>query len=368
MGPGGNRRQDAPARTVLGAVGADVGPVMGRIEPESGDDDEHVRAWGVGRVDRDPAPRAGLAPIDVVLRQAGCPGGFLRAAGPRSVEDVVDRARAVLLRGSQRIGMAERTVWEILQLVARHEHRLHDRRCPRGNQRHVAVGRGPGTALVPEMKRTGVSVSRTSERSGPVPASRPGSRCRSLRGMRRAAPSRRPRRHTIARGCRRRSRARSRRERQRREAAWRQRRSRRPGPSGRPCRLRRRQPRRRPRWMPGTASGHPHPRVHGSFDGARRRAVATVVALHLADPGEHGPLQPVAFTGLLVEPQILRRNVPHGERGRGDRGAVAGTVPRHADAHAAEGAHDRECKQRPAAPRRPTATPATPPTGAAGPR
>lgn len=75
--PGGDLIEDPPARTVFEAVGTDVGAVVACVQPQGGDDDEHVWGRGVGRVDRHPAAWAGRAPADVVLRERVVSDDFL---------------------------------------------------------------------------------------------------------------------------------------------------------------------------------------------------------------------------------------------------------------------------------------------------
>src|SRR5438105_12482518 len=112
--PGGNAIEDPPAGTVFPAVGPDVGSVVARVQAQAGDDDEDVGNRRGGGVDAHPATGSRRAPAHVVLRERVVLDYFGDRANAGAVEDVVDRARAVLLGGTARIGVPGGSVWQRL--------------------------------------------------------------------------------------------------------------------------------------------------------------------------------------------------------------------------------------------------------------
>src|SRR3984957_15994299 len=139
IGPRGDLIEDSPAWTVFVAVGAYVGAVVTRVEPQACDDDENVRGRGGARVDRHAPPRSGLTPVDVVLGERVVCDDFRKWPDPGPVEHVVHGAGAVLFGGSQWVGMPTGAVGEVLQLVAGNEHRLNGGRHAGRDQRYVSV-------------------------------------------------------------------------------------------------------------------------------------------------------------------------------------------------------------------------------------
>src|ERR1700691_3173414 len=88
--------EDPPTRAVFVSVGPNVGAVMAGIETQTSDDHEDMRGRSDCGVKRHPSTGPRRAPMDIVLGERILAQDFCDWANTRSIEDIVDGARAVL--------------------------------------------------------------------------------------------------------------------------------------------------------------------------------------------------------------------------------------------------------------------------------